>query len=545
MSNLLNQKITALYCRLSQEDENKGDSDSIINQKAILSKYAEDNGFTNLQFFVDDGYSGVRFNRPGFQKVVELMKAGKVETFITKDLSRFGRNYLEVGGYLEAFEKWNVRYIAINDNFDSLYSDGNELIPFKNVFNEWFARDTSKKIRAVLKAKAERGERVGTQIPYGYKKDPEVKGHLLIDEETALVVKMIYELCAAGNGPRIIASMLKEKKILKPSAYSYQKSGKYGCVTDTEDIYGWSDRSVAGILDNEVYLGHTINCKSTVASYKDKRKISRPESEWLRFENTHDAIIDETTWEIVRKVRAGKRRRNNMGEINKYSGLLYCADCGSKLYLVRGKSITPENYNFICSRHRKHLGEEVCTAHRVREVVLDEIVLEEIRRVTYYARAKTKEFIDFINRKSAAEARKELSAKTVELGKLEKRNGELNMLFKKLYEDNVLGRVTNEQFRMLSDIYNQEQREIKETVPKLQERIEELKAQATNVEKFLAIVRKYTDLQELNAEILRTFVSKIVIHERTQKWSTSAEQQIDIYFRYIGNVSPEALDQAG
>lgn len=545
MSNLLNQKITALYCRLSQEDENKGDSDSIINQKAILSKYAEDNGFTNLQFFVDDGYSGVRFNRPGFQKVVELMKAGKVETFIKKDLSRFGRNYLEVGGYLEAFEKWNVRYIAINDNFDSLYSDGNELIPFKNVFNEWFARDTSKKIRAVLKAKAERGERVGTQIPYGYKKDPEVKGHLLIDEETAPVVKMIYELCAAGNGPRIIASMLKEQKILKPSAYSYQKSGKYGCVTDTEDIYGWSDRTVAGILDNEVYLGHTINCKSTVASYKDKRKINRPESEWLRFENTHDAIIDETTWEIVRKVRAGKRRRNNMGEMNKYSGLLYCADCGSKLYFVRGKSITPENYNFICSRHRKHLGEEVCTAHRVREVVLDEIVLEEIRRVTYYARAKTKEFIDFINRKSAAEARKELSTKTVELGKLEKRNEELNMLFKKLYEDNVLGRVTNEQFRMLSDIYNQEQKEIKETVPKLQERIEELKAQATNVEKFFAIVRKYTDLQELNAEILRTFIAKIVIHERTQKWSTSAEQQIDIYFRYIGNVSPEALDQAG
>ena len=545
MSNLLNQKITALYCRLSQEDENKGDSDSIINQKAILSKYAEDNGFTNLQFFVDDGYSGVRFNRPGFQKVVELMKTGKVETFITKDLSRFGRNYLEVGGYLEAFEKWNVRYIAINDNFDSLYSDGNELIPFKNVFNEWFARDTSKKIRAVLKAKAERGERVGTQIPYGYKKDPEVKGHLLIDEETAPVVKMIYDLCAAGNGPRIIASMLKEKKILKPSAYSYQKSGKYGCITDTEDIYGWSDRSVAGILDNEVYLGHTINCKSTVASYKDKRKINKPENEWLRFENTHDAIIDETTWEIVRKVRAGKRRRNNMGEINKYSGLLYCADCGSKLYFVRGKSITPENYNFICSRHRKHLGEEVCTAHRVREVVLDEIVLEEIRRVTYYARAKTKEFIDFINRKSAAEARKELSAKTVELGKLEKRNGELNILFKKLYEDNVLGRVTNEQFRMLSDIYNQEQREIKETVPKLQERIEELKAQATNVEKFLAIVRKYTDLRELNAEILRTFVAKIVIHERTQKWSTSAEQQIDIYFRYIGNLSPDSLDQVG
>ena len=545
MSNLLN-KITALYCRLSQEDENKGDSDSIVNQKAILTKYAEENGFTNIQVFVDDGYSGVSFNRPDFQKLLELMEKGKVETLITKDLSRLGRNYIEVGNYTEIlFPRWNVRYIAINDNYDSLYNEGNELAPFKNLFNEWFARDTSKKIRAVLKAKAERGERVGTQIPYGYKKDPEVKSHLLIDEETAPVVKMIFELCAAGNGPRIIASILREKKILKPSIYMYKQSGRYGCVTDTEDIYGWNDRTVAGILDNEVYLGHTINCKTTVASYKDKRKIQRPESEWLRFENTHEAIIDQITWEIVRKVRAGKRRRNNMGEINKYSGLLYCADCGSKLYFVRGKSITPESYNFICSRHRKHLGEEICTPHRIREVVLDEIVLEEIRKVTYYARAKTKEFVEYINRKSAAETRKELSAKTSELGKLENRNNELNMLFKKLYEDNVLGRITAEQFRMLSDIYNQEQKEIKEQIPKLQIRIEELKAQAINVEKFMATIHKYTDLQELNAEVLRTFIAKIVIHERTEKWSTSAEQQIDIYFRYIGNINPEVLQQAG
>ena len=545
MSNLLNQKITALYCRLSQEDENKGDSDSIINQKKILSKYAEDNGFTNLQFFVDDGYSGVRFNRPGFQKVVELMKAGEVETFITKDLSRFGRNYLEVGGYLEAFEKWNVRYIAINDNFDSLYSDGNELIPFKNVFKEWFARDTSKKIRAVVKAKAERGERVSTQIPYGYKKDPDIKGHLLIDEVTAPVVKMIYELCAAGNGPRIIASMLKEKKILKPSAYSYQKSGKYGCITDTEDIYGWSDRTVAGILDNEVYLGHTINCKSTVASYKDKRKIDRPESEWLRFENTHEAIIDQTTWELVRKVRSGKRRRTSMGDVNKYSGILCCADCGSKLYFVRGTTIKPETYGFICSRYRKHMGEEQCTPHSIREKVLDEIILEEIRKVTYYARAKTHEFVECINKKSSSENKRELIAKTNELSRLEKRNTELNALFKRLYEDNVLGKVTNEQFRMLSDGYNTEQRDIQEQIPKLQAEIQELKAAATNVDKFVDIAYKYTDLQELTPEVLRTFIAKVVIHERSDKWSKSAEQKIDIYFRYIGNLTMQPVEQAG
>ncbi len=546
MSNLMNDKITALYCRLSQEDENQGDSDSIINQKAILTKFAEENGFTNIQIFIDDGYSGVSFNRPEFQRLIELMEKGKVNTLITKDLSRLGRNYIEVGNYTEIlFPRWNVRYIAINDNYDSMYNEGNELAPFKNLFNEWYARDTSKKIRAVFKAKAERGERISTQIPYGYKKDPDIKGHLVIDEVTAPVVKMMFELCAIGNGPRVIANILREKEIFKPTIYRYQQTGTYCRITDTEDIYGWNDRTVADILDNEVYLGHTINCKTTVASYKDKRKIYRPESEWLRFENTHKAIVDQTTWEIVRKVRAGKRRRTSMGDINKYSGLLYCADCGSKLYFVRGTTIKPEAFNFICSRYRKHLGEEQCTPHSIREKVLDEIILEEIRKTTYYARAKTNEFVEFINKKSSSESKRELIAKTNELSKLERRNKELNALFKRLYEDNVLGKVTNEQFRMLSGGYNEEQRDIKEQIPKLQAEIQELKATATNVNKFVDIAYKYTDLQVLTPEVLRTFIEKVVIHERSEKWSKSAEQQIDIYFRYIGNLTVQPVEQAG
>ena len=385
-----------------------------------------------------------------------------------------------------------------------------------------------------MKAKAERGERVSTQIPYGYKKDPNVKGHLLIDEETAPVVRMIFDLCAAGNGPRIIANILREKKILKPTVYRYRQIGSYGCITDTEDIYGWNDRTVAGILDNEVYLGHTVNCKTTVASYKDKRKLERPESEWLRFENTHEAIIDQATWDIVRKVRAGKRRRTSMGELNKYNGLLCCSDCGSKLYFVRGTTIKPENYSFICSRYRKHMGEEQCTPHSIKEVVLDEIILEEIRKATYYARAQTKEFVEFINKKSSSENRRELTAKTNELAKLEKRNAELNTLFKRLYEDNVLGKITNEQFRMLSDGYNAEQRTIADQISILQKQIEDLKASSTNVDRFVTISNKYTDLQDLTPEILRTFIDKIVIHERTEKWAKTAEQQIDIYFRYVG-----------
>ena len=539
------EKITALYCRLSQEDENKGDSNSIQNQRAILEKYAKDNGFENIQIFIDDGYSGVSFNRPDFQRLLEMMEQGKVSTLITKDLSRLGRNYIEVGNYTEMlFPRWNVRYIAVNDNYDSLYSEGNEFAPFKNLFNEWFARETSKKIRAVVKAKAERGERVSTQIPYGYKKDPDVKGHLLIDEETAPVVRMIFDLCAAGNGPRIIANILREKKILKPTIYRYQQTGTYYRITDTEDIYGWNDRTVAGILDNEVYLGHTVNCKTMVASYKDKRKLERPESEWLRFENTHEAIIDQATWDIVRKVRAGKRRRTSMGDLNKYNGLLCCSDCGSKLYFVRGITIKPENYSFICSRYRKHMGEEQCTPHSIKEVVLDEIILEEIRKATYYARAKTKEFVEFINKKSSYENRRELTAKTNELSKLEKRNTELNTLFKRLYEDNVLGKITNEQFRMLSDGYNAEQREIQERIPKLQTEIEELKAASTNVDKFIDVANKYTDLKELTPEVLRVFIAKIVIHERECKWSKASEQQIDIYFRYIGRLTAEQTKQA-
>ena len=537
------EKITALYCRLSQEDENKGDSNSIQNQRAILEKYAKNNGFENIQVFIDDGYSGVSFNRPDFQRLLEMMEQGKVSTLITKDLSRLGRNYIEVGNYTEMlFPRWNVRYIAVNDNYDSLYSEGNEFAPFKNLFNEWFARDTSKKIRAVVKAKAERGERVSTQIPYGYKKDPDVKGHLLIDEETAPIVRRIFELCAQGMGPTNIGNVLRDEKIFKPTIRRYNEQGIYGTVTDTDKPYGWTAETIGRILKNEVYLGHTINCRTRVISYKDKRQVDVPKNEQYRFENTHEAIIDKETWDAVQKVREGKRRRNNMGAIDKYSGLLYCADCGSKLYFVRGKSIKPSDYNFICSRYRKHIGEQLCTAHRIREVALDEIILEEIRRITYYARTKTREFVELINKKSSSENRRELTAKTNELAKLEKRNAELNTLFKRLYEDNVLGKITNEQFRMLSDGYNAEQRTIADQIPILQKQIEDLKASSTNVERFVTISNKYTDLQDLTPEILRTFIDKIVIHERTEKWAKTAEQQIDIYFRYVGCIVTDPTD---
>ena len=490
-----NQKITALYCRLSQEDMRQGDSDSIINQRMILEKYAKENGFENTQVFVDDGYSGVNFERPAFRQILDLIEEGKVSALITKDLSRLGRNYIEVGSYTEIyFPRNNVRYIAINDNFDSLYAEGNELAPFKNLFNEWYARDTSKKIRAVKRAKAEKGERIGSRPPYGY------------------------------------------LKILTPVMYEYRKSGTAVTYLDPDRPYDWNAKTVADILSKEDYIGNTVNCRYTVPSYKDKRKIKRDASEQLRFEHTHEPILDEQTWETVQKLREGKRRPTSMGETSKFSGLLFCADCGSKLYFTRRRADDPKSYSFNCSHYRNN-AKEKCTPHRIREVVLEEILLEEIRRITYAARSKEREFAEYINRKSSSENRKELAAKQREYERLVKRVSELNALFKRLYEDNVLGRINNEQFRMLSDGYTEEQNRINAELPALEQEIQGLKETASNVDKFISLARKYTRITELTPEILHTFVSKIVVHERTERYKQKSEQQIDIYFRYIGNVA--------
>ena len=532
-------KITALYCRLSKDDLNVGDSDSIVHQRAILETYAKDNRFPNIRVFIDDGYSGVSFERPGFQEMYKLIEAGKVGIVITKDLSRLGRNYIEVGNFTEfVFPRYGVRYIAINDNYDSLFSDNNELAPFKNLFNEWYARDTSKKIRSVFKAKAERGERLNDKIPYGYRPDPASgkKYSLLVNEETASVVRLIYNLCAEGNGPSAIAAILKEKEIYKPSMYRYLHDGFLG-KTDINDPYGWNAKTVGNILDNEVYLGHTVTWKSSVVSFKDKRVVARPKEEQYRFENTHEPIISKETWDIVREVRGSKRRKTSMGEVSKFSGLVYCADCGCKHYFERKRAWKSENYGFICSRYRKHLGEEICTPHKIRESVLDVIVLEEINKALYCARNNTKEFVDYISRKSSSQNRRELNAKTSELAKAEKRIKELKSLFKRLYEDNVLGRISDEQYRMLSADYNDEQKQLESKLPELNKEIDALNNECTNVQRFLELAKKYTCITELTPDILRTFISKIVVHERAVKHSKTAPQQIDIYFRYIGNLA--------
>ena len=527
-----NQKQTALYCRLSQDDGLDGDSNSIQNQKSILQRFAEDHYFPNPCFYVDDGFSGGNFQRPAFQQMIADMENGKIGIIVTKDLSRLGRNQLHTGLYIEErFPMFGVRYIAINDNVDTENAESNDLMPFKNLFNEWFIRDTSRKIRAVQKAKAERGERLGTRAPYGYTKDPETK-KLIIDEEAAAVVKRIFALCAAGNGPSQIARILKKEQVLTPTMYAYAKYGMTHTGLDTQRPYHWSGDTVADMLENEIYIGNTVNYRFSTRSYKDKRKIEHPREECLVFENTHPAIIPKEVWDIVQRVRKNKRRRTKMDEQNKYSGLVICADCGKTMVLHRAHTMSADYNHFTCRTYKK--DSEACTAHYIRECILDEIVLEDLRRITVEAREHPQEFAEYLNSKQSAELQKEIRRLEKEKAAMQKRKAELDAIFKKLYEDSVLGRITAEQFQMLSASYTDEQAKLTEALPQRESEIQRLKETVSNTAAFLNKAKRYTDIQELTPELLRLFIQKIVVHEKEVKWSKHAPQTVEIHYADIG-----------
>ena len=527
-----NQKQTALYCRLSQDDGLDGDSNSIQNQKSILQRFAEDHYFPNPCFYVDDGFSGGNFQSPAFQQMIADMENGEIGCVITKDLSRLGRNQLHTGLYIEErFPMFGVRYIAINDNVDTENAESNDLMPFKNLFNEWFIRDTSRKIRAVQKAKAERGERLGTRAPYGYTKDPETK-NLIIDEEAAAVVKRIFALCAAGNGPSQIARILKKEQVLTPTMYAYAKYGMTHTGLDTQRPYHWSGDTVADMLENEIYIGNTVNYRFSTRSYKDKRKIEHPREECLVFENTHPAIIPKEVWDIVQRVRKNKRRRTKMDEQNKYSGLVVCADCGKTMVLHRAHTMSADYNHFTCRTYKK--DSEACTAHYIRECILDEIVLEDLRRITVEAREHPQEFAEYLNSKQSAELQKEIRRLEKEKAAMQKRKAELDAIFKKLYEDSVLGRITAEQFQMLSASYTDEQAKLTEALPQRESEIQRLKETVSNTAAFLNKAKRYTDIQELTPELLRLFIQKIVVHEKEVKWSKHAPQTVEIHYADIG-----------
>ena len=528
---VLNQEeITALYCRLSQDDKQEGDSNSIINQKKILKKYALDRGYTNIQFYIDDGVSGTTFNRVGFQSMIADVETGKVKRVIVKDMSRLGRDYLQVGMYTEIFfPEHDVHFIAVNDGVDSNQED-NEFTPFRNIINEWYAKDTSKKIRSVKRSKGMAGEHIGSHPPYGYMKNPENKKEWIIDEEAAEVVREIFRLCVGGYGPTQIANILTERKILCPTYYALEKGGKPRTALPA-DKFTWNGPVVAKILDRMDYLGHTVNFKTHVKSYKVHKTIYNSPDQWKVFEGTHEAIIDKETFEIVQKIRAGKRRPTRMGEMPMFSGLLYCADCGRKLSFHRKADEPAEKHHYLCENYRSNTAN--CTMHYIRNVVVERIVLENLKEVIQYVSNYEDEFVRMIMDSDMRQRNRELSQKKKRLAEIQKRIGELDTIFQRIYEDNIIGKLSDERFMKMSKGYEDEQRTLQTEADGIQSELQQEEKKSVDVKRFLAIVKKYTDLTELTPEILREFIDKIIVHA-PDKSSGRRLQEIEIIYNHIG-----------
>ena len=499
-------KITALYCRLSRDDELQGDSNSIVNQKAILSKYAKENHFSNTAFFVDDGYSGTNFNRPSWGELLERIENGEVATLIVKDMSRLGRDYLKVGFYTEVlFVEKGVRFIAINNGIDSANQQDSDFTPFLNIINEWYAKDTSKKIRAVIKSK---GEAAG-----------------------------IFALCLDSYGPSQIARILKEDKVITPTIH-FQQTGRATRNTPPDNLYDWDNKTVAGILERPEYQGHTVNFKTYKQSYKSKKTCYNPEEKWLVFENTHEAIIDADTWARVQELRKNKRRPTRTGKTNMFSGIVRCADCGEKLYYCTSKNFEARQDHFVCSTSR-FKGKEVCSTHFIRAVVLEQGVLAHMRWTIACVANHEEQFHKAMGAKQKAEAKKELAAKRRQLTQGERRIEELDRLFKRIYEDNANGKISDSRFQMLSNDYEQEQEELREKLLRLNEEITEQEEQSENIDRFISKVWKYLDLDELTPAVLNDMVKAVYVHA-PDKSKGHREQQIDISYDLV-EILPASL----
>ena len=536
--NRQSDKITALYCRLSRDDELQGESNSITNQKSIVEKYAKENGFKNTKFFVDDGYSGVSFTRPAFMELMELAEAEMVETIIVKDHSRLGRNRLVIGQLLEEdFVRLNVRYIAIMDNIDT--KDGlSDFLPVQDWFNEMHAKNTSKKVRAVFQNKGMSGKPLTTVIPYGYKKNESNPDEWLVDEEAAEVVRKIFNLCVAGYGPTQIANQLSSESIPTPTEYWQSQGRKTSALPAVP--HKWAARTVADILKRQEYIGDTVNFRSTTRSFKDKTKIERPREEWKIFEDTHEAIIDRETWELVQTLRANKRRSNRTGEVSMFSGLLYCGDCGEKLYYSVTNNYSREQAYFFCSNYRKNTAN--CTAHYIREKVVYALVIESLRRVLFYVQAFEKQFVQEQLDKSSEEQKKELAKKRRELAKSEKRISELDVLFQRIYEDNVSGKLTDERFAIMSANYEAEQKSLKEVVAMLRNEIEAQDDKTANVLAFVEKVKRYTEIKELTPAIVNEFIDYIMVSKK-QVIDGKTVYPIDIYYNGVGIITAPSAEE--
>ena len=533
------EQITALYCRLSQEDAREGESNSIANQKAILSKYAKENGFRNEKFFVDDGFSGVVFDRPGFLSMMEGVKNGTVKTIIVKDHSRLGRNRLVIGTLLEEdFERYGVRYIAIMDNIDS--DKGlSDLVPMQDLFNEWHAKNTSQKVKGVMQSKGNAGIPLTTNPPFGYGKDPADKHKWIVDEEAAEIVRKIYTLCMGGKGPMQIAKILEQEKTLTIGEY-YRSIGKKTSAPLPSKPCQWSSETVIKILGRMEYLGHTVNFRTYRKSFKQKQKMDNDPAEWKIFEDTHEAIVDSAVWERVQEIRKGKRRRLKTGKVSLFSGLLYCADCNAKLYYCTASHFTESQDHFVCSNYKSNTG--TCSAHFIREVTLFNLVLKHLQMVLAYVRQYESLFVRKVISKSAEEQMKSIAMKRRTLEQNNKRIAELDTLFQRIYEDNVARRITDERFLKLSEGYEAEQLALKQESIKLEAELSEEKQAVANTERFLSLVRSYTEIDALSPTILHEFIEKIVIHA-PDKSSGKRKQKVEIFYNSVGIIDVPSQDE--
>ena len=543
-------KYTALYERLSRDDEMQGESNSIVNQKRYLEEYAQAQGFKNIRHFTDDGYSGTNFKRPGFQKMIAAIEAGEIDVVCVKDLSRFGRDYLKVGFYTEImFPEKGVRFIAINNSVDSANPTENDFTPFLNIMNEWYAKDTSNKIRAIFRSRMQDGKRCSGAIPYGYRRDPEDKNHLLIDEEAAKVVRRIYQMVIDGMGSQAIANQLTADNVLIPSAYLEQSEHGESRNHSYHDPCRWNCTAVSYILDKQEYMGHTVLGKTICENFKTKKRRKARPDELIIFENTHKPIIDAETWHLVQKLRRRTRRKLANGSYShRLSGLVYCADCGKRLsysspqsqHRPDGKTYDADS-SFRCPTYKSMYGE--CTMHYIKSSTLDKLVDEAVRKIARYVLRNEQAFLEQVRVLTSADQKHTQSEDKKELVNIKKRIAELDNYIKRLYEGNASGKIPDRQFEKLMAQYDSEQQELEERVKEIEVSIHEIQQESENGQQFVRLVQKYRDLTEIDQTALNEFIDKVVVHEATGGRTADRSQQIDIYFNFIGQFMVEDTEE--
>ena len=534
-----NEKITPLYERLSRDDELQGESNSISNQKKMLEDYARRNGLPNPTHFTDDGVSGTRFDRPGFLAMMEEVEAGRVEAVVIKDMSRLGRDYLKVGQVMEILRQRGVRLIAINDGVDSLKGD-DDFTPFRNIINEFYARDTSRKIRSVFKSKGMSGKHLTGTVIYGYLWD-EKREHWLVDEEAAAVVRHIFALAMEGYGPYQIATKLSEEKIEMTAVHLARYGAGVNKNKTFADIYRWSASTVVEILKKREYLGHTVNFK-TRKHFKDKKSHYVDESEWTIFENTHEAIIDQETFDNVQRIRRNARRYpDGFGEAHPLTGLMYCADCGGKMYVHRtynGKRVP----QYTCGQYGKYPIGSLCpTQHRIKAEAVLTLIADMLRAIAEYSKNDRVEFIRTVQETQAAQQTADISKKRKRLAAAQKRAGELERLICKIYEDNALGKLPDARYEALDAQYAKEQDALNAEITELEKAVTGYEQSRKSAEKFIALIDKYENFDTLTNTMLNEFVEKILVHERARKGSQDTTQEVEIYFNFVGRYIPPAL----